>query len=217
MSRFVLLALVVVGCAQASRGTPGTERADCRASDQRCDDGLLCLSNVCVRPPGADCALVGETLASIDLGNYAELEERAPVVAKYRAACEKAHVTKEEGECLDRARDKWNAQRCARRMFPEATASAGNCGAVVGRVESALRAQIRGAPDPQSEHWFTTTIDVMKQSCEEDAWPAALKECILASNAGQGVDAMQTCHAQMPPELQTQLQERLQTAMMHRQ
>ena len=214
MSRFVLLALVVIGCAKDSRGTPGTERADCRAGQNPCNDGLLCLSNVCVRPPGADCALVGETLASLDLGNYAEPEERAPVVAKYQAACEQAHVTKEAGECIDRARDKWNAQRCAPRMFPEAAAAAGDCGRVVARVEAALRAQVQGQQNPQVEQWLATTAGVMQQSCEQDLWPAALKECILGAAVAPGADALQACSPQMPAELQTELQERLQTAMM---
>src|SRR4051812_45288828 len=71
----------------------GKERADCRA-DKTCDPGLLCLSNLCVRPPPADCQVVADQLASLDLGNYAEPEERAPVVAKYKGQCETLYVSK---------------------------------------------------------------------------------------------------------------------------
>jgi hypothetical protein len=214
MRRFVVLALIVVGCARGgARGTPGAERGDCRAGDKPCDPGLLCLSNLCVRPPGADCAMVGETLASLDLGNYAELEERAPVVAKYKAACDKARVTKEEGDCLDAARDKWTASQCAPRMFPELAANKGNCNAVVTRLENALRTQLQAQDNPQIQQFIGTTLSVLRQSCEEDAWPDALKQCILTAQAAPGVDALQTCNQQMPPALQTKLQERLQTAM----
>ncbi|HSD90206.1 MAG TPA: hypothetical protein VLB44_21895, partial [Kofleriaceae bacterium] len=42
-------------------------------------------------PPG-DCAAVAETLASIELGNYADPAVRTPVVAKKRELCTSAHV-----------------------------------------------------------------------------------------------------------------------------
>jgi|MudIll2142460700_1097286.scaffolds.fasta_scaffold02643_3 hypothetical protein len=217
MSRFALVVMVLAaGCAKdGARGTPGKERGDCRAQDKdKCDPGLLCLSNLCVRPPAADCTMVAETVASLELGNYAEPEDRAPVVTKYKAACEKAYVSKEEGECLDKARDKWSAGQCAPRMFPEmASTNSGDCKQVVARVEAALQSQMQGLDNPQQKQWFDITLRVMQQSCEQDAWPDALKKCILTTQAGQGVDAMQTCNQQFPPALQSKLQERLQTAM----
>src|SRR5687768_2048177 len=106
----------------------GTERGGCRP-DRACDPGLQCMSNLCVRPPGADCKAVGEAVTSLDLGNYAEPEDRAPVVAKYQAACEGARISKAEGTCLEGARDKWVASQCAPRMFPElASSNTSNCG-----------------------------------------------------------------------------------------
>src|ERR1043165_8492451 len=87
-----------------SRAALGKERGDCKPN-KVCDKGLWCLSTLCGRPPPADCKAVGETLASMELGNYAEPETRAPVVAKYQAACDKAFVTKEQGECIDKATD----------------------------------------------------------------------------------------------------------------
>ena len=104
--RFLLLSLLVAaGC---SKRAAGTEGAECYPN-ATCDAGLICLSNLCVRPPPASCQAVGEQLASIELGNYAEPEARAPVVARYRAACETAMVSREEGQCLDSARDRWSA------------------------------------------------------------------------------------------------------------
>jgi hypothetical protein len=213
MRQIAVAILLLVGCSQ-SRGTPGEERADCRAGDKdKCNAGLLCLSNVCVRPPPADCQSVAESLASFDLGNYAEPEERAPVVAKYRSQCEKAYVTKEQGECLDKATDKWAAGQCAPKMFPEmASTNNGDCKKVVERVQAAIKDQIQTA-DPQMAKWFETTMTIMQQSCEQDAWPDSLKKCILTAQATPGVDAMQSCNQQMPPGLQTKLQERLTAAM----
>lgn len=205
---------LAVGCANG-RGAAGKERGDCRGGDDRadkCDPGLLCLSNLCVRPPAADCAMVSETLASLDLGNYAEPEERAPVVAKYKTACEKTHVSKEEGECLDKAQDKWTAGQCAPRMFPEMS-NQGDCKQVVAKVEAAMKGEMQNLDQPNMAQWLATSVRVMLQSCEEDRWPDALKKCILMSQTAPGVDAMQTCNQQFPPALQSKLQERLQTAM----
>ena len=100
-----------MGCSKeagSDRPTLGKERADCRL-DKTCDPGLMCLSNLCVRPPPADCTAVGEGLASHDLGNYAEPEDRAPVVDKYKRACHKAMVSKEQGECIAATTEKFAA------------------------------------------------------------------------------------------------------------
>ena len=211
-----LVLAVLVGCSGGGRGTPGTERADCNAG--KCNTGLLCLSNVCVRPPPADCTVVAETIASMELGNYAEPEERAPVVAKYKSACDKAYVSKEEGECIDKARDKWSAGQCAPRMFPEMAASKnGDCKKVVLRVESAMKQQMQNMQDPQMQQWFKTTLSVMQQSCEEDKWPDELKKCIIEAKGDLGTDAMQQCNQQFPPALQQKLQERLAEAMRQQQ
>lgn len=209
------MVMVLVGCAKGGgRGDVGKERGDCRTDEHMpCDPGLLCLSNLCVKPPPADCAAIGETLASMDLGNYAEPEERGPVVAKYKAACAKTYVSKEEGKCIDEAKDKWSAGQCAPRMFPElASSNTGNCKQVVAKIESALKGTMQNMDQPNMQQWLATMTRVMQQSCEQDAWPDDLKKCILMQTSATA-DAMQACNQQFPPALQTKLQERLTTAM----
>jgi hypothetical protein len=204
---------IAAGCRRdrAAEVEPGHERGDCRP-DRTCDAGLLCLSNLCVRPPPADCQDVGEQLASIDLGNHAEPEDRAPVVARYQAACEAAMLSREEQHCLDRTRDRWSAARCAPRMFPDLAASAtGDCGAIVGRVRAAMQKQAAYLGDPRMKTWFDRTTTVMQESCEQDRWPDALKKCMLASDGLAGMT--QACTQQTPPALQRRLQERLNQAM----
>jgi hypothetical protein len=113
-----MLCLAIAGCQgdhTADRLRVGVERSTCRP-DRTCDPGLLCLSDLCVRPPPADCDAVAEQLASIDLGNYAEPEDRAPVIARYKAACAAALISREEAQCIDRARDRSSAALCAPRM-----------------------------------------------------------------------------------------------------
>ncbi len=64
-----------------------------------------------------DCLLVGEIFAALELGNYAEPENRDPVVAKYKTACERAGVTKEQGECVVAHKtDKASAAACVPKM-----------------------------------------------------------------------------------------------------
>jgi hypothetical protein len=211
-----ILALYVIflGCQRgpaASGGSAGHERSDCRP-DKSCEPGLLCLSNLCVRPPPADCQAVADQLASIELGNYAEPEDRAPTVAKYKSACDAALVSKEEAQCLDKAHDKWSAGRCVPRMFPElASSSPGDCAAVVARTKAMMAKQAAYLNDPKMKAWFDRTMAVMQESCEQDQWPDFLKQCMLASD-GTAATA-QNCSQQMPPALQEKLQARMTKAM----
>jgi hypothetical protein len=194
------------------RADLGHERQDCRA-DKTCEPGLWCLSNLCVRPPGADCKLVAEELASIDLGNYAEPETREPVVAKYKDQCDKLMISKDEGACLDKAHDRWAAAQCVPRLFPDmASTSSNDCKLIGAKIKAAIEKQANYVNNPQMKPWFDTTIKVVTESCEKDAWPDALKKCVLAADAPQNPMYFQNCTTQMPPTLQQQLQQRMNDA-----
>ena len=80
--------------------------------------GILMLARLVGRMP-ANCDDVAEQLASFELGNYAEPEDRAPVVDRYRAVCKREGVTRDEGTCLDLAKSRYAAARCAPRLFPD--------------------------------------------------------------------------------------------------
>ncbi len=212
----VVLVLSALGCAKANddpnAGRPalGKERGDCK-TNKVCDPGLLCLSNLCVRPPPADCTAVAEGLASMDLGNYAEPEDRAPVVARYKAACDKAYVSKEQGECFAKATDKWSAQQCAPDMFPELTSSgSGDCQQIANRVRAQMGGSMTGT-DPSTQQMFEKVMRVVKESCEQDGWPDGFKKCVLA--AGNNTDAMSACNSQMPPALQQKMTDRMTRIM----
>lgn len=207
----VVSVLVLVACnGNAESPAIGSERAACRAgSGDRCDPGLVCLSDVCVKPPAGDCQAVAETLTSFDLGNYAEPEQRAPVVATYKATCERATVTKDEASCIDKARDKWTASACAPRMFPElASSGTADCAAVRAKIRASYDAQATTfQSDPTMARWFDVTMQVVQQACEQDRWPDAVKSCILG--AANGSDALQRCNQSMPPALQQKMQVRM--------
>jgi len=67
----------------------------------------------------ADCDEIAEQLASYELGNYAEPEDRAPVVDRHRAVCQREGVSRDETTCLDKAKSKVAAARCVPRLFPD--------------------------------------------------------------------------------------------------
>ena len=67
----------------------------------------------------ASCDEVAEQLASYELGNYAEPEDRAPVVVRQRAACKREGVSRDDRACLDKAKSRLAAARCVPRLFPD--------------------------------------------------------------------------------------------------
>ncbi|MBK9032415.1 MAG: hypothetical protein IPL61_14080 [Myxococcales bacterium] len=203
-----------IGCGRTSTSGPttaaaGEERGACRA-DRTCAEGLMCLSDLCVRPPGADCQVVGAHAASIELGNYAAVEARAPTIAKFVALCEQVHVTKDEGACLVETRDQWSAAQCAPKLYPHVKTSGGDCKAIAGKVRSAIASSM-GAPDPQIQQMLDKVAGVIEPSCEQDGWPDALKACLRAS-AGT-MDGFNACEQLTPPALKQKMSERMQQAM----
>jgi hypothetical protein len=160
--------------------------------------------------PPADCALVAEVLASFDLGNYAPVEERAPVVAKYRRLCEDQQLTRDEGECVTKARDRSLVARCAPRLFPELAPSGntGDCVEVAAKIRASYGPQGSAfEADPTMSRWFDTTMRIVRESCEQDRWPDPVKRCILGATDVTG------CNTAMPADLQQKLQDRMNAAM----
>jgi hypothetical protein len=216
MNRSIVVALVcgaALGCQRTASDTSpklvaGQERGACR-TDQTCDPGLWCLSDLCVRPPQANCTAVAATLTSFELGNYAEPEDRAPIEAKYAQACRAAFVTKEEGACLTATHDAWSARACAPRMFPPE--KPGACTSVLNKVRTLVSQQMPNADDPAARKVLETSMQVMQASCEEDHWPDDFKSCVLASETT--AQALEVCNRRMPASLQQRLQERMTKAM----
>lgn len=225
MRRVALVSLLLSACSQrepverkaaasvlgdtSDRSALGKERNDCRA-DKTCDPGLLCLSNLCVKPPAADCTKVGELLASFELGNYAEPEQRAPTVAKHEAACEKVYVTEKEGDCLAKVRDREAAVACVPRLFPDVPKpTTGECAQVAVAVRTQISRQMPST-DPRANATVNAMVAAVHASCEEDGWPKAAIDCYLN---GSGIDVIQACESAMSPSLQQKLRDRVLQAV----
>jgi hypothetical protein len=108
----LLVLVVVAACGNSAKsGGDGTERGACYGNGT-CNAGLTCLSNRCVRMPGADCDAVAEALASIELGNYAPKDQRAPRVAALTTICRTQNLSKQDGACILAAHSKDELALC---------------------------------------------------------------------------------------------------------
>lgn len=130
---FLVLALVAACGSSKSAGSDGTERGACYGNGT-CNTGLTCLSNRCVRTPGADCDAVAEALASIELGNYAPKDQRAPRVTALAAICRTQNLSKDDGACILTAHTKDELALCPKPMIvaPASGGGGGHAGTTAG-------------------------------------------------------------------------------------
>lgn len=159
------------------------------------------------RGPLASCDGVAETLASIEVGNYATPEQRAPAIAHHKQACVAAKVTEQEAACLAQAHDTWAAATCVPRMFPK-PAENPDCKEVATRVRQAIQVSAVGS---DARMMIDKMMPAMEASCLADSWPPQLVQCIVAAKPGD-LAALEKCNAMMPKALQDQLQKRMMAA-----
>ena len=87
-----------------------------------------------------------------------------------------------------------------------------------GRVADAIRATYTDAQkatfqsQPKMARWFETTQRIVRESCEQDRWPEAVKQCAVAAKPGDP-QALATCNQAMPADLQQKMQDRMVAAM----
>lgn len=179
LSLLAALALPPAGCrgkaASAPPGpTAGLERGACRP-DRRCDRGLTCMSDLCVRPPAADCDKVGESVAYLMLDNYAPREERAATRAHIARQCVDQGLSADDGQCLIRARSKGDLRACPR---------------VVGFGDCArIKAHLDGLQAGNGvDAYLVTGADRIAARCRTEAPTLAFERCVLAALALADVD-----------------------------
>lgn len=153
----------------------GAERGACRA-DRGCDPGLTCLSDLCVRPPAADCAKVGETLAYILLDNYAAREEREATRADVARQCQEQGLSVEDGQCLIRAKDRAEVRACPR------VVGFGDCKRITAHLDG-----IRGASGVDA--YLVTGADRIIARCRNESPTLGFERCVLAAGTIADVDA----------------------------
>lgn len=162
------------GGTAAPKIAAGAERGDCRP-DRSCDPGLVCLSNLCVQPPPADCAKVAETLGFVFLDNYAPREERAAFAAEVQKQCVAANLTKDEGECLGRAQSRADVHACPRPI------GLGDCKKIGAHVDT-LRAS------DKVDAYLVTPAERMVERCRAEVPTLAFERCVLASKSMSDIE-----------------------------
>lgn len=156
--------------------TVGQERGDCRP-DRSCDPGLTCLSNLCVRPPPADCAKVAEALGPIFLDNYTPREERDRFAADVRRECESASFTREDGECLSRAKSRQDINACPHPI------GLGDCTKI---TKAADELRLKSGVDA----YLVTPADRLIERCKNEVPTRAFELCVVAATS---MDALERC------------------------
>jgi hypothetical protein len=162
---------------EAAAGSPtggaadGTERGACYGNGT-CNDGLTCLSDLCVRPPGADCAKVAEKLSYLLLDNYAPQDQRTTFLATTRADCEAMHLTRDEGACLIDAPHRNALGRCPKLV------GVGDCAKILAHL---------GELSGQDEFLVTASDHVIAR-CKNETPSKTFEVCALAAKAVGDLD-----------------------------
>jgi len=161
-----------------------------------------------LKPFTADCAALAEDLASYEIGNYAPIEERAGVVAAKRRLCDESSITKDEAECLARSGGRRDvAEKCAPRLFTGLLTKRADCATVVAKIRASMDPQVQNLGS-DGVRMMDKMMPAMQESCEQDGWPDAMKQCIAAA-AKTDVSAMQRCSADLPKDVQDKLAKRM--------
>ncbi|HVV88678.1 MAG TPA: hypothetical protein VHE35_36790 [Kofleriaceae bacterium] len=173
-------AMLGAGCHRGARPgaapapAAGTERGACRP-DRSCDRGLTCLSELCVRPPAADCAKVGEAMSYLLLDNYAPRDERDALRAAIAKQCADESLSADDGACLVRARSRADLRACPHLV------GLGDCAKITAHLDG-LRAT--GGVDA----YLVTGADRVIARCKNETPTLAFERCVMATHTVDDVD-----------------------------
>jgi hypothetical protein len=172
-------ALPAVACKGGSSSSApppaaGTERGACRP-DRSCDRGLTCLSDLCVRPPAADCAKVGESLAYVLTDNYTPREERDGLRNDLTRQCQDGGFTADEGACLARATSPADIRACPRVL------GLGDCKRITAHLDG-----LRSANGVDA--YLVTSADRIISRCRSESPTLAVERCVLGARTIADVD-----------------------------
>lgn len=130
--------------------------------------------------PEPTCNLVANALVSMELGNYADPEERAPKVAAEERRCAQLRMSREDRQCLVESYDRSSAAYCVPSLFPKeaqpVAVTAQRCDQVAKQMMTNLEAQLRNQPVADQrviERQLLTAID----ACRADRWNEAMAQC----------------------------------------
>lgn len=170
----VVLALALAAVACSKKGPKeGTERGPCYGN-KTCNDGLICLSDLCVRPPPADCEKVVEKLGFLTLDNWAPRKQREELRAQLLPACQKANLSEKDGDCILQAKHKRDLKKCKKPLV------LGDCKRMIAHLRSIA------AKDPKlSEELSKESDATLLRECEKTMATKVDEACVLGAASMQ--------------------------------
>ena len=134
--------------------------------------------------PEPTCRLAAETLVSIELGNYAEPDERAPHVAAAEKRCKAARLTRDDRQCLLDATNRIDAAYCMPGWFPDVQSAAvtiEQCEAAEKQMRASLSQYMQAYPQMPDADFarLSRQINAAIASCKQDRWNAGLLQCAM--------------------------------------
>lgn len=170
----IAFAFATVACSQKSVPV-GEERGPCYGNGT-CNQGLVCLSDLCVQPPPADCQAVATRLNYLVLGNYAEQSERDAYIAQMVTTCKQANLSKADADCIIAARSRGDLSRCPQTLVM------GSCERVIAHANKILTGEDSSLAD---------LIDPKPalRRCRQRGITKTEEECVLRATNKQQLDA----------------------------
>jgi hypothetical protein len=132
--------------------------------------------------PEPTCKLVAETLVSMELGNYADPEDRAPKVAVEERRCNGMRLSRDDRQCIVDSNSKASVAYCVPALFPNepqvAPLTAARCDQVGKQMMTNLDAQLRSQQVPDQRVWERQLL-VAIDACRTDRWNEAMAQCAV--------------------------------------
>lgn len=201
MSRWLLVSLVAVACGGGGGGKrevskikythTSCEGSECAIAPPETTDGFKQPDAERTRPeeqlgpaltdkPEPTCKLVAETLVSLELGNYAEPEERAPKVAIEERRCAAMRLSRDDRQCVIDSSDRTSVAYCVPALFPKepqpVAVNGARCDKAAKQMMQQLDAQLRQQRVPDQRVWERQLL-VAIDACRTDRWNEAMAQC----------------------------------------
>jgi hypothetical protein len=221
MSRWLLVSSVLFACGGGNREVSKikythTSCADCGIAP---DGGKQFVppdedqqpKAVPTTSPEPTCQLVAETLVSMELGNYAEPEDRAPKVAAEERRCNGMRLSRDDRQCIVDSTSRASIAYCVPALFPKEPQPAGlsqaRCDQVAKQMMTNLDARLRAQRVPDQRVWERQLLAAI-DACRADRWNEAMAQCAIYYVP---MDAV-TCQYVQPTAMWKRLEARLAKA-----
>ncbi|MBA3501351.1 MAG: hypothetical protein M4D80_37455 [Myxococcota bacterium] len=195
MSRWLLVSLVFAcgggnrevskikythtSCADCEIAPPANTEQFAQPDEERTRPELVPPSPTQVAPEPT-CNLVAEALVSLELGNYADPEERAPKIAVEERRCVAMKLSREDRQCVVESYDRTSVAYCVPKLFPKEPqpqpVGAARCDMVAKQMMTRLDAQLRQQRVPDQRVWERQLLAAI-DACRADRWNEQMAQC----------------------------------------